>query len=1254
MSSGWRGRGNGGTAGSSGRGGMNGRSSSVERESSEKELQSSLLKSPAPGASQAQKVARVRDTYAVTPAAGPMRHGGVAMWDNEMLDLGSRSLPASPSQPPIIGAAQSARLMPLRTPQFSAQRSSMGRKSAPNSPFVAGMQGEMLDMFHEGVGAWADDIPADLATPPLPRVTPPFLANSHMQMLRMGVDPGTVNPEMMRLMAMNMNQDFGDISRRMGGMHHHHHHHHYHHHHHHHGDRGEEMVKLQVNPRATLEVPRSRLRFTARAEAHLRNHGHVGWCQRHHNTGTCSFGQGCAFAHVTDAWIEYYRHDSEAALQENLGGKGMRHMGMHHHHHHHHHPHHHHHHHHLHQHQHQHQPMPPRGGRPPPLAGLSGMSWHPTSERAQEKEEQTVGRSMWGPSKQKEDEMSTLASILTLQKGPSKTVQSTLSSSATPFTRPARYWAPQKTTAPENSVFVNLHEAVSDAITEVRKLVDDVEPINAAEDKVLDELSASASWSQASGWLRKQSWGSAAAVAMDLNVAAGLHERPCEVLSGKMKRIIRSVVKGKIRHVDLSLSAKEVGRQAPKDRGYAIAAEFKAQVDELAEVETVSLNYCELGGDSITAIGAALPPRVELVEMCWISGSDMWNGFMKLINHLRARTQSSMLKVAVRTFDEAKDLVSALKKVTAQHTAPLVEIEARCIESMGHEGRELLCGISIPGLKVRVPTMVIPPIKILSAPKPEELRVLCSDMSIIDAGAVANFLSSPDAVKVNRVFFRGITSGAAPLLGECIHIVLSNRNIVSLELQIHRDDGDKEMSKSSLRSILPVLANQAMKSGKTTNLENLLIDLNDAPEPELLDACLLLPVKRILLIANCDRNQLERVLPPFVDKIKKLRPADLYALMIDYGRGYGREHGMCRIKGPWEKCHMEWVAEDEAEEAALELLEPTSKKKIASNLPGRFSSLRVAAEVLSKPLAECPTPDAAMCTSHAELIEAVKEDLSRPKLHQRVSVVYEGEPVGVDLLEVKEVTGVEFVNTKVTVPKGYTLNGCVMVDCEVTLEGSLVGCTLMHTKVEGKGTLDNNRIICKGVMGLTEGASNNLVLMTDIKKDTAVPERENGNVFVPVPSTELAWHSPSPYFKKEKTKNTHVALTQARTQGAHRLVEFADIAAEISNETPSVVAPVAYGCDAHGESIWVVFRILGPELSSADSPSGNGERAGEGVRKVLQALHERGYVHGAVKVENIYATNKVWYLGPPALEEAADAAKDLSQLDMVIASRTTK
>jgi len=79
-----------------------------------------------------------------------------------------------------------------------------------------------------------------------------------------------------------------------------------------------EIVRLQVDPRTSLEVPRSHLRFTQRAEQHLRDRGHVGWCQKHHHKGSCTYDSQCAFAHVIEPHADHYRRLAEKAIAENI------------------------------------------------------------------------------------------------------------------------------------------------------------------------------------------------------------------------------------------------------------------------------------------------------------------------------------------------------------------------------------------------------------------------------------------------------------------------------------------------------------------------------------------------------------------------------------------------------------------------------------------------------------------------------------------------------------------------------------------------------------------------------------------------------------------------------------------------------------------------------------------------------------------------------------------------------------------------
>ena len=489
-----------------------------------------------------------------------------------------------------------------------------------------------------------------------------------------------------------------------------------------------------------------------------------------------------------------------------------------------------------------------------------------------------------------------------------------------------------------------LYEAVCDAISEVLKVPHESgETSSSAQERAASEILTADTWTDVSAWLRKQTWGRNASVAIDLCVAAGLHERPVEVLTGKMKRILKSCVNGRIRHVDLSLSIKEIGMRPARDMGLAIAAELRAQAEDLSEVGVLSLNHWELKHDSIAAIGSALPPRIETVEMLWGTGQDKWTGVVQMVCELRQRNQSSSLKIGVSDLENAQLLGEALTQMPLTHTAPLVDLEIKSKAELGHEGRELLTGVVLPGLKVRVPAVYIPPMRTGYGPLPEEVRVMCNEPQANEVlNTLSSYLTMPESERVNRVFFRGITAATAPMLGECIGLVLNNANILSMELQIARD------TKGNLQAMLPVLQQQALKCALATKLQNLLIELKDPPEPELLDVCLLLPVKHILLTVYCDRNQLERVLPPFIDKLKKLDPPSLTSVMIDYGRGYGREHGMCRVTGPWSKCHMEWVSEDEADEAAECLRDPSASSAMQTGqhaVPGRFSHMRIAAEV---------------------------------------------------------------------------------------------------------------------------------------------------------------------------------------------------------------------------------------------------------------------------------------------------------------------
>ena len=162
--------------------------------------------------------------YSVTPAAGPMQ-----LWVDslDLLDGGSRSLPVTPNHPPLIGG--SARLMPMRsTPNLMAGAAArLGRRSAPNTPFLnlgmespeqaqldqiqLAMSGMTPQQLHQHA-QWADDMP-EIGLTANPRGTPPFMPTNVQGMLRMGqlgIDSGTVTPEMMRLMgAMMGQQDIG-------------------------------------------------------------------------------------------------------------------------------------------------------------------------------------------------------------------------------------------------------------------------------------------------------------------------------------------------------------------------------------------------------------------------------------------------------------------------------------------------------------------------------------------------------------------------------------------------------------------------------------------------------------------------------------------------------------------------------------------------------------------------------------------------------------------------------------------------------------------------------------------------------------------------------------------------------------------------------------------------------------------------------------------------------------------------------------
>ena len=488
-----------------------------------------------------------------------------------------------------------------------------------------------------------------------------------------------------------------------------------------------------------------------------------------------------------------------------------------------------------------------------------------------------------------------------------------------------------------------VHEAVNDAIDIVVPTALEDETCDAAKERARTELTQKDSWLAASGWLRKQSWGVAAAVAMDVCVAAGLHQRPVEVLSSKMASILTSCVNGSIRHVDLSLSLMEIVYRAPRDMGIAIAAELKAQAEDLVEVSKLSLNHCELGGNSIGIIGGLLPPRVETVELLWVGGHDRFNGIGALVSELRKREQSSKVRVSCNEFQEAVALVEALSLLSPDHNAPLVEVDVKTKEGVGHEGREMLCSVSIPGLRVMVPTIFVPPVNPTTAPPlPEEVRVLCGDLSYADALAAAMYLSLQESHRVNRVLFRNVTTASAPQLSECIQLVLKNGHIQTMELQASKDDWN------ALQAVLPVLSAQAMKAAGTTKLRNLLIELKEAPEPELLDACLLLPVKHLLITTSCEREALEGALQPFLEKLKKLDPPNLVNVMVDFGNPFGRERGMCRIKGPWSKCQAEWLGENEAQQISDLYRDPVNATVAAAgknDLPGRFSHVRIAAEV---------------------------------------------------------------------------------------------------------------------------------------------------------------------------------------------------------------------------------------------------------------------------------------------------------------------
>ena len=1037
--------------------------------------------------------------YSVTPGVVPMQY---FVNDLDMLDAGSRSLPVTPSQTPIL-AGGSVKSMSLRPPSSGR----IGRRSAPNTPFMNadGVHPEIAMGLFGAPETWADDIPE---TPPMARQTPPFLGAQMRNALIGGMmDQASLNHDMMRIMSMmHPNQEnFGghEGMRNRMGMHHHHHHHHshlHHHHHHHHGHHGmggmDETVRLQVDPRTTLDVPKAHLRMTARADAHLRNHGHVGWCQRHHNTGSCSFGQGCAFAHIIDSMVDYYRNEADGEAQNNhhMGGKGRM-MGMHHQHH--------------HQHQHQHQQM--RGGRPPPLAGLSGMAWHPTQMQQQE-EAQSESRSMWGARSAQKEEPS-LSQMLQLHAN-KKQPQSTLSSTAIPYTRPARYWSTQK--APPGSAFVLITEAVTDAISDVLKDTHS-ESIPTFQDKAQAELTGTVTWAMNSKWLRKQPWGTAPALAIDLSVAAGLNERPVGILSGKVKRIIRSIVRGKVRHVDLSLSEKEVSRQASKDMGLAIAAEFKAQIDDLQEVETISLNRCELSSGSISAIAAALPPRVELVELLEVTGADRFTGIMTLIAQLRSRNQSSTLRMSIKTLDEAKEFTELLNGLEATQAAPIVKLDIRSGPEITHEGRDLLSAVVVPGMIVKVPSLYLPPAanKNSTAPKPDEVCISCNEFSIIRAAEAASYLQSEAAKDVQRIVFDGITSAAAPLLAECFYTVLKNSNIVSLELKISRD----EKEKGALQSMLPVLASQAMIAGEYTKLRNLMIELADAPQPDLLDVCLLLPVKHILITAYSDRNSLERVLPPFVDKIKKLSPLNLTTIMIDYGRGQGCEHGMCRVKGPWEKCHMEWVSEGDADEAADEMREPNSTPiqcESRFDLPGRFNALRIAAETVGKPLAEPPLKNAAQVSSVEDFTAALKNQTEINRTSVILTAAEEEQVIDISEIDVNEFSLIEFVHCHVNIGS-KTVKNCVFRGGKIIVDGgSITTCTIIDTELEVKGTstLDENRIITS-FGEIPKQLKNSVVMM---RRVTDVPAREVC-YFGLFPVNEICHYKNIKKFKKYKQQN---------------------------------------------------------------------------------------------------------------------------------------
>eukprot|EP00755_Sulcionema_specki_P035717 Sspe_Gene.21896::Locus_8248_Transcript_2_5_Confidence_0.273_Length_4297::g.21896::m.21896 len=1118
------------------------------------------------------------------------------------------------------------------------------------SPFVVpspDMQSEAFLTATPQVGAWADDVPTPLST----RLTPPLSMIPNRQSpgfsysippSSMGIPQGgvpfhagmaSIFQEQMRAMGMVDASMVPQMD--MGG--------------------SGEMVRLQVDPRTTLDVPKSHLRLTQRAEAHLRNNGHVGWCQRHHNTGNCGFGASCAFAHVIDKLVDQYRKLAEQACsanqynnmrraqfqQQQQMGMGMAASQM---------------------------PMqsgPARTGRPSPLAGLSGGGMMGSSSAAAV---QNQDRPVLKWQKHENNSNSTAASTSSPSQPPAApTIRSTGGSSS-------KYWSTNRPMDVADSNTMSTLEIIKEATGALLRTNPNDPEFSAvlmeAYEYAATELPPTASWQMISSWLRKQSWGSAAAIAIDLCVAAGLQNHSTDMLIGRVNRMLRTSVGGRLRLIDVSLTHQEAVRQPSQMDdvgGTELARMMRINRADLTEVEAVCLNFHKLGEMGLKDIARSLPNHVGQVDLLWLDSDDKYQGVAEVVSKVQSLTQGCIVRVSAKGDEDVATLAELLGRVVDDPMSSLTEVQVifRGDSPLSFAGRQQLRKLSGPSLLCTTPAIFLPPVPQDDVPDATEIRVVCYEITADEVKASSAFLHTTKS-NVKRVLFRGITKDTAPLLGFAVQAALSRPSVTTLDLQMAKDTKErKEGAQAALAAFLPIFTAKAKEAASSTSVKHLLFETKDVPSTELLDACLILPIEKLHITTYADRQQVEQGLPRLLKHLKMVAPAHLQMLYIDYGRGYGREHGVLRTTAPYEMSRVEWMKEEEADDIARAVLELPPGSNERNVTPSRFAPARMVAEVFGMPLAEPAAPNAVRTTTAEEFLEELNrrgtpdfrnvEELNlmiiqntagtpmnmcgplRPSITLHPSV----DKNFIDLSKHMSlrILGCEFVNCTLKLGTAQ-LGQCLLRGCTVIVENGVIqSCTLVGTVL--KTVNINAAINCNRVVAEDEESANlpmisqsNLVLLIGRAINVMRQETMMYNQFVPVP-LQANWYPEPRQDTPRGRQQVPVIHNITDIEATSRIVRLFETFTRLHSRGAAVTKPAGFGCSRDG--MWVVYDFYGTALTQNPPMrwfmESNVMQITAGVRDVLSSLHRENIVHARVTADNIFyiRDRSRWVLGPPAV-----------------------